>query len=161
VSRTFAPTFEQVVNIIRDLMDYLKSDILINRIQEDTVQLSSHPFLAILQPFVVRSIYIDTPNREITIATLSYPERYGADGDYYIVFVEDVVADDLNYVVAKCSRKQFEETNNILYEILKWYNDHRIDISLKKFSILGQIYALADETGKQQIEQILEELKKG
>lgn len=129
----FAPLAEDVIERIDALFEYLKSGILINEISENDYTLSRDVLLAGVMPYVDRLVYIDTPNREVTIAILRYPQFAEKDkAHYYVLFQEELTWQDPNTIIAACSESQYIEILKRIVDILDWYKKHRGEILEKK-----------------------------
>jgi hypothetical protein len=129
----FAPLAEDVIERIDALFEYLKSGILINEISDNEYNLSRDVLLAGIMPYVDRLVYIDTPNREVTIALLRYPQFAKRDeAHYYVLFQEELAWSDPNTIIAACTEVQRAEILKKMISILEWYKENRGNILEKK-----------------------------
>jgi len=158
--KTFAPTAEEVFNRIDDLFSYLKSGILINRIEENDYPIAHNPLLAGLAPYIVRDVFIDTPSREVVIAALRYPHYNSSDSRYFILLHEEYTWSSRNTVIAECTEKEFNKAISKIDEIYRWYREHRADLSARKTSTLADILSNTTDEGREQLLKLLADLRK-
>jgi hypothetical protein len=121
-----AATATDVVRRIDYLFDYVKSGILINTISYGEDYMSGNIFLAGWTAHIHGSVYVDTPSREVVVATLMYP-KYTSDEDsreYYILLAEEFYGAGLNIMLAQCNEELFDRVTKMIEGFKDWAKEN-------------------------------------
>ena len=159
--KTFAPTAEDVFNRVAALFEYLQSGILVNEVRQGYDSLHGSPLLSAVVPYITQSLYIDTPNREVTFAALQYPRDSGCETQkYYVLLHEELDSCLDNTVIAECSGDEYDRAVRLIHNILAWYEDHIDEIRATKVEVLQNLYKMADDSSREVIRKAIDSLSK-
>lgn len=158
-NKVFVPVAEEVLARIDELFSYIRSGILINTVEENNAQVATNPFLAAFIPYIVRAVYIDTPNREITVAAVKYPKGLPDNfSEYYVLLHEELYGMRRNTLVAECTEEEFRIVVKKINEILGWYRDNRSNIEAVKLGVLKDLLEKATGEGKSKLKEIIDSI---
>jgi len=143
----FAPDFEFLFERVKKLFEHVKSGVLINEVRDDEAQLRTEPLLGSLIPFIYRAVYINTPDREVTIAVLA-DRLFGIldeDTRYYALLMEEVYGKNKGVMLVECTREQFLNLKFEIDNFFDWYRKNISRINKDVGSVLDRILSYLRE----------------
>lgn len=154
--------YDYLLSKVKNTFRYVRSGILINSITEDENALLDTPYEN-LWNLRVKSISIDTPNRDMVVLLGKYTSKFVKEStNYFALLFEDYHGEAPNSIlVVDVPDGREQELITLIDEMLSWYNSNRQEIIREKSKVLADILdQIPPEQAKELLKTIITTLDK-